>query len=400
MRMTILFTFAIVAATAATSAAQEAAAPTVESMTTSIAAGFDAMDEDQDGKLPLLDVIKAVRPLGFGAQTEASSEGRGGASRGGQGRGGQARGGQRGGRGMQAGGNRGGRGRAAGGDQAAAPEGRDQRGGNRGGGNRGGGNRGGGAAGGRGGFDPAERFKSFDEDGDGVLKGSEINARLTDSKYAEDGEVTLEEFQAAFEEMRAQMAAGGGHSHGGGGHSHGGGGRGGSSATTSDDAALLVSFDQDRDRVITIAEVKVALQKEVDRQTLEKLKLDKDGDNQISKAEFAAQVEADEETQLDEDGLDRRSRMMFGREDVDQDGAITKQEITQQVLRQLSARAQALAYCLMAADIDADSNDQISAEELKKAAPAELAQLLSVTADQPLAKGSFYQTVRRRLARR
>ncbi|QDU76028.1 EF hand [Bremerella volcania] len=370
MRTAVFFIVAIAAASTASAIAAESESPSIDTMTASLEQGFQALDQDHDGKLPLLEVIKAVRPLGFGAQAEASSEARGN----------QGRGGNRGGRGQRVG-----------------EAGRDQRG--QGGGNRGGGNRGGGA-GGRGGFDPAERFKSFDQDGDGVLKGSEINARLTGSKYAEDGEVSLEEFQAAFEEMRAQMASGGGHSHGGGGPSHGGGGPGGSSATTSQDAALLVSFDGNRDRLISIDEIKAALQKEVDRQTLEKLKLDKDGDGQVSKAEYAAQIEAEEGTELDEEGLDRRSRMTFSREDADQDGVITKQEITQQVLRQLSLRAEALGYCLLLASVDANDDEKISADELKKAAPSELVELLSISAEEPLARQSFYPTVRRRLARR
>lgn len=409
MRTSLSLSLAFIFGSAVVANAEESKAPSVEEMTASIEKGFVVLDDDKDGKLPLLSLIKAVRPLGFGAKTEetqsaSASRGRGGNRGGGRGQGGQERGSQaRGGRGQSpaeagtpsAGGQRGQRGGGNRGGGMASEEG-----GNRGGGNRGGAARGGG--GGRGGFDPAERFKSFDQDGDGLLKGDEINARLSGSKFAEDGQVSLEEFQAAFEEMRSQMAAGGGHSHGGGGHSHGGGGggRGGSAATTSADAVLLVAFDIDRDRQVTLDEVKEALQKEVDRQVAEGLKLDADNDGRITKAEFATQVEAEEGTQLDDDGFDRRTRMMFGRQDTDQDGAISKQEITHQVLQQSSLRANALGYCLLLANVDANEDGKISAEELSKAADADMVELLDISAEEPLPASAFYGTVRRRLARR
>ena len=76
------------------------------------------------------------------------------------------------------------------------------------GGGGGGGRRGGG--GGRGNWDPAERFKQQDANGDGKLVGDEINeflmGRMDTLDSNGDGELTLEEFQ---EGMRQVFSAGG-----------------------------------------------------------------------------------------------------------------------------------------------------------------------------------------------
>ncbi|TWT31509.1 EF-hand domain-containing protein [Blastopirellula retiformator] len=359
MHNSIYLTLAILLTCCSLVSAADASESGDELVTPVVEQGFATLDDDRDGAVSLLEMIKAVRPLGFGAQEAA----------------------------------------------AASPRGRG-RGGNRGGGASGGEgeSRGAGNRGGRGGFDPADRFKSFDQDGDGVLQGAEINARLTGSKYAEDGKVTLDEFQAAFEEMRSQMAAGGGHNHGNG-HSHGGeggrGGRGGSpTATTSEDAALLVSFDIDRDRKITLTEIRTALKNEAERLMELRMGADKDGDGKISIFEVAGSLEAEEGTQLDEEGLDRRSRMTFAREDADQDGFVSAAEIRAQVDAQLRNRATALGYCLLAAKVDADGDKQVSAVEAGKLQDKELIELLRITEDQPLDLASFYATTLRRLSRR
>lgn len=389
MRNTYLFTVFLGLSWSTPAIAAEAEQPTLDGMSASLEKSLTAIDDDNDGKVPLLNVIRAVRPLGFGAQSNSESSvstgrGRGQRNRGGRGMSRGASGSEAGG--QSRGGRRGREGEASQGQAASPTSGR----------------------GGRGGFDPVERFKSFDQDGDGLLKGDEINARLTGSKYAEDGEVSLEEFQAAFEEMRTSMSAGGGHNHGGG--SHGGGGqgpggqrggnRGAPTATTSEDAALLVSFDQNRDRVIELPEIKLALSQEVERLIQARMTLDKDQDGAISKAEFAAQVESDDPATLDEDGFDRRTRMMFNREDTDQDGAITEEEIKQQVLQQTGRRVLALGYCLEFADLDANRDQQISADEVTKLGSTELSELLAISGEEPLPCEAFYATIYRRLSRR
>lgn len=74
-------------------------------------------------------------------------------------------------------------------------------------------------------FDPEARFTESDEDGDGLLKGDEINPRmqenLSETDTDGDGAVSKEEFMARMEEVAARFQGGGA---GGGGSAGGDGG--------------------------------------------------------------------------------------------------------------------------------------------------------------------------------
>ncbi|PQO25574.1 hypothetical protein C5Y96_24900 [Blastopirellula marina] len=337
MRYRFVFALAMLAVTTAVTSAAEKEVPTVNDMTTALAMGFESLDEDKDGKIPLLDVIRAVRPLGFGAIKSAEAPGRGMRRRGDQG------------------------------ERTRVLSSESSEGANRGDGRA------------------VQRPQEGSSEGAGQRRQSRQMGSRDGGNHRGEGEHSHDDHE---------------HSHGDEGHDHGEGGRGGTGVVTSDDAVLLVTFDINRDRLIDLDEIKKALQIEVERQTKGRLTLDQDLDGLISKREFAAQFAAVDQSDVDEDGLDRRTRMMFGREDTDQDGTITKEEITQQIVRQTNARIKALGYCLLLAKVDADHDKKITSEELAKIAQPDVLELLDFSSEEAIPADAFYGTVRRQLSRR
>lgn len=127
------------------------------------------------------------------------------------------------------------------------------------------------------------KFDSMDLDRDGVWKGDEINSYMRGQPASSDNEVTFEEYNEAWNQLRSRMGSGGGHQHGGGqggnrggrggggergsgergGHNHGGGrgGHGGapSSSRVNTNAEFVVALDVNRDRKLTRAELQTAI---------------------------------------------------------------------------------------------------------------------------------------------
>lgn len=170
------------------------------------------------GDAKLLDVVILLRSFGYGIIDKSESPQRASRGQGNRGRGGQA-------------GNRGG-GQGAPADEAAA----------------------------------RQRFDAQDRDRDGVWKGDEINAYMSSHPASNDGEVTFKEFQIAWQEIRSGRGRGGGGSHRhGGGHDHGGarGGRPTAEQRASEDAKFVISLDVDRNRVLTVDEIRNAVADDV-----------------------------------------------------------------------------------------------------------------------------------------
>ncbi|MFH5803727.1 hypothetical protein [Alienimonas sp. DA493] len=289
----------------------------------------------------LVSVIKAVRPLGYGAPRAGSDD------YGARGRGGQRRGGQ--GRGGQGGGARGGRG---------------------------------------GGFDPVARFAQLDADGDGALTGAELNDRHRQSDLAADGSLTKDEFLALFEQMRTGGGMGhggghGGHSHGGGnrggGHNHGGGtagggnrgggnrGGGGPTADPSAEAAFLVALDADRDRVLTAAELPGAIAAALQAAVEADLAKDANGDGALSLEEYAAEP-AGAGPDTEPAAVGRGTRRQFSRADADGDGALSAEELEAAAANEVAGRVASLARCLRLAGVDANGDGAVTPAEFKAAA--------------------------------
>ncbi|MEW4562757.1 hypothetical protein AB1K70_09535 [Bremerella sp. JC770] len=332
MRTRLMIALAIITSTAAIASAADIHAPTVDDMTAALEKGFDALDEDKDGKLPLLEVIRAVRPLGFGSLTETETSRRGSRGRG-------ERGGERGARLSASANEQSGRGgeRASRQSGERSEEGRPPRG-----------------------------------------EGGPMRSR-------EGGEHSHDDHD---------------HSHGDDGHDHGESGRGRASVATSEDAELMVAFDINRDRVIEMSEVKQALQNDLERQANEHLVRDLDRDGQITKQEFAASLESVDMSEVDEDGLNRRARMMFIREDTNQDGVITKEEVDQQILRQMHTRMSALGHCLLLTKIDANLDKKVTPDELAQVSQPEVAGLFDFSSRESIPTNAFYGTIRRQLSRK
>ena len=200
-----------------------------------VTTGIQAISNDPAS---LLQIIKRLRPYGYGVVDESpeTSSGRGRGSRGGQGRGG-----------------RGGQGHGESGGHGAPMDDAQMR----------------------------ARFDSFDQDRDGVWKGSEINAYMSDQPASNDGEVTFEEYKAAWEILRSGRRGGGnrGGSRGGSqnagrtggadsrsGHSHGGQGRPSAEVRASADAKFITSLDLNRDRKISQQEISQAVAADVKAQ--------------------------------------------------------------------------------------------------------------------------------------
>lgn len=61
-----------------------------------------------------------------------------------------------------------------------------------------------------GGVDPFERFESLDVDGDGILREDEAGPYMRRTEYFKDGEVTLDEYKKAWEELQARRGVRGG----------------------------------------------------------------------------------------------------------------------------------------------------------------------------------------------
>ena len=148
-----------------------------------------------------------------------------------------------------------------------------------------------------GGSDPFERFESLDADGDGILREDEAGLYMRRTEYFKDGEVTLDEYTKAWEELQARRGArggrGGGPRAGAGGPSRGGGGRGGLQGS---DIEFLTSLDSNRDRILTHEENQGAIESAVAEAMDSPTSLDANSDEQVSAREICPLATQDRPT--------------------------------------------------------------------------------------------------------
>lgn len=301
-------------------------------------------DGKQDvSEVPLIGLIKVLRKSGIDSPAAAG----GGASGGRGGRGGGARG-RSGGGGAQRGG-------GGGGGMPSTPK------------------------------EIRAKFDSMDRNRDGIWKGDEINSYMRGQPASSDNEVTFEEYNEAWTQLRSRMgsggggghlhgggqggnrgggrgaggrgsAEGGGHGHGGGGH--GGGGRGAGSGTSrvNTNAEFVVALDVNRDRKLTRAELQTAIAAALNPKPAE------------------SDARSDAETTpapLSNRGLQRRTEMQV--------------------------RAIAVSSAWHAIDQDGDEKIQLSELKARVGSDAfeSLAEAMGITEEKPLPMDQLYASARR-----
>lgn len=293
------------------------AARVAEEMATQFMKGFDALDDDLDGRIDLRAMIQTLRAVGYGtAQPIRRGPGQG--------------------------------------------------------------------------IDPFERFEALDSDGDGLLRGDEAGPYMQRTEYFADGEVTLDEFRKAWNELSARR--GGRGRRGGGGRGatpRGGRNEGRSGGMNSDDLEFLAALDANRDRTLTSAEAREAIEAEVADTMGARTSLDADRDGVVTAREYGlSQPKTGRE--VDADGLDGHARGHFEREDYDRNGVITAQEIAERVARNLGRRMRAMQLSLRLAPTDRNEDGNLDLAELRTLSEDPVWAPLDVTADSSLALGQLY----------
>lgn len=215
-----------------------------------------------------------------------------------------------------------------------------------------------------GGADPFERFEALDADGDGLLRGDEPGPYMRDHESFKDGEVTLEEYTRAWEELRGRRGRGGsdgsarGNRGRGGGNRRGGGGPGG---LQSADVEFLMALDANRDGQLTVAEARDAIRSDVSEAMESRTSLDADGDGRVTPREYALSQPRTGRP-VDGDGLDGHARGHFQREDSNHDGVLSTAEIAARVhlSKERRFRAMQLGLRLVPADVNGDGKLEFS----------------------------------------
>ena len=109
------------------------------------------------------------------------------------------------------------------------------------------------------GGDPREIFESLDVNEDGLLTGDEPAPFMRQSEYFTDGQVTVEEFVKAMQELQSRRVGRPNRQRRGGQV----GGSGGSSPVQNSDIEFLATLDPDQGRSLTETEVHQAINKKV-----------------------------------------------------------------------------------------------------------------------------------------
>lgn len=215
------------------------------------------------------------------------------------------------------------------------------------------------AAGGEGGRPPAsqfvasEFFKQLDADGDGVLAMKELPPPVAeqahDAKGAEDGKLTLEEFEPLVVAMRRQEGAGG---------------RGGRPNMGAADIEFAASLDADRDGKVTLAELRGVIEASLKKALEGKASLDTNQDSVITKKEYAISMPY-KFGEVDELGMDGHARAHFQREDHDENGELSFEEVVQPVIARTTARVRAMQLAARLAAANTDEDSTLSVKEIQ-----------------------------------
>ena len=288
-------------------------------MTKEFMKGFEAVDADRDGRVPLSDLVRSLRTVGYG-QVQSTGRGRGG------------------------------------------------------------------------GADPFERFEALDADGDGLLRGDEPGSYMRDHESFKDGELTLEEYTLAWEELRGRRgrgATGGGprgNRGGGGGNRRGGGGPGG---LQSADVEFLMALDANGDGQLTAAEAHDAIRSDVSEAMESRTSLDADGDGRVTPREYALSQPRTGRP-VDADGLDGHARGHFQREDSNLDGVLSMAEIAARVRLSKERRFRSMQLGLRLVPSDANADGKLGFSELGFDASGAVQAGLGVTKDAPIELSKVY----------
>lgn len=210
-----------------------------------------------------------------------------------------------------------------------------------------------------GGADPDERFASLDANRDGKLTGDEPGPYMRRTEYFKDGEVTLDEYRKAWQEL-AQRRGGPGRGSRGGGESSG---------VSEADVEFAAKLDADKDGSTTAAEIRAAVQSDYEERLQARLSLDVDGDGRVTAREYALS-QPSRGDDVDEDGLSGHARSHFEREDLDRDGSISRAEVAQRAFEASMRRVRSMRLALQLRSKDADADGTLSADEAAQAVEA------------------------------
>ena len=281
-------------------------------MTKEFMKGFEAVDADRDGRVPLSDLVRSLRTVGYG-QVQSTGRGRGG------------------------------------------------------------------------GADPFERFEALDADGDGLLRGDEPGSYMRDHESFKDGELTLEEYTIAWEELRGRRGRG---ATGGGPRGNRGGG-GGPGGLQSADVEFLMALDANGDGQLTAAEARDAIRSDVSQAMESRTSLDADGDGRVIPREYALSQPRTGRP-VDADGLDGHARGHFQREDSDRNGVLSMAEIAARVRLSKERRFRSMQLGLRLVPSDANADGKLGFSELGFDASGAVQAGLGVTKDAPIELSKVY----------
>lgn len=254
---------------------------------------------------------------------------------------------------------------------------------------------------------PADRFAMMDTNGDQKLTGGEIGPRLQGTARAADGEVSLEEFEAAWGELFGAGRRGEGGNRGqqagnrrdnqgadnGVSNRRRGGRKGSGKARTGDsvigDAVFVLSFDSNRDRKVTKNELQAAIRQNLLVLVLPILKRDSNKDGVIDESEALSTPDTSEQS--------KQSPIPIRAADQDGDGKLTAEEIAIYAEQRSSPRTKAIAGCLLLKELLKTESDQVTKSQLTSLLNSDKAviEALDHIGGDSTEKSDIYQLLRR-----
>lgn len=142
------------------------------------------------------------------------------------------------------------------------------------------------------------------------------------------------------------------------------GGRGGAPDTSAADVEFAASLDANRDGSVTLAEIQSAIETDLRKAFERKASLDTDNDGKVTKKEYATSMPR-KFGEVDEFGLDGHARGHFQREDLDQNGELSIEEVAKPVIARLASRIRAMQLSARLVAADADHDKSLSVKELQ-----------------------------------